>query len=169
MGVRDSRDFDWLCGLRVISPRTLSGFRSEHKAALDDLFVHVLGMLSQGLITLERVTLDGTKIKANAGGNTLRRKEELEVHLELARDQVRILNAAGEEEEKDTTADRQAAARRQAVRQRASQLEAAVREVERLQEEKQHIARTLWDAPPAPTGRACDEKRRGRYVPSYNG
>jgi hypothetical protein len=95
-------------------------------------------MLSEGLITLERVTLDGTKIKANAGGNTLRRKEELEVHLELARDQVRILNAAGEEEEKDTTADRQAAARRQAARQRASQLEAAVREVERLQEEKQH-------------------------------
>jgi len=41
---------------------------------LDDLFVQVLGMLSaEGLITLERVTLDGTKIKANAGGNSFRR------------------------------------------------------------------------------------------------
>jgi transposase len=45
---------------------------------LDNLFVQVLGMLSaEGLITLERVTLDGTKIKANGGGNTFRRKETL--------------------------------------------------------------------------------------------
>jgi hypothetical protein len=44
------------------------------------------------------VTLDRTKIKANAGGNSFRRKEKLEAHLELAREQVRILNAEGEEE-----------------------------------------------------------------------
>ena len=43
--------FQWLCGLQAISHRTLSGFRSENKAALDDLFVQVLGMLSaEGLI-----------------------------------------------------------------------------------------------------------------------
>ena len=70
--------FQWLCGLEPISHRTLSGFRSDQKAALDDLFVQVLGMLSaEGLITMERVTLDGTKIKANAGGNTFRRKETM--------------------------------------------------------------------------------------------
>src|SRR5271170_3463573 len=62
----------WLCGLRPVSYRTLSGFRSDYQVALDGLFVQVLGMLSaEGLITLERVTLDGTKIKANASGNTL--------------------------------------------------------------------------------------------------
>jgi hypothetical protein len=54
--------------LQAISHRTLSGFRSGNKAALDDLFVQVVGMLrAEGLISLERVTLDGTKIKANAG------------------------------------------------------------------------------------------------------
>lgn len=101
--------FQWLCGVQAISHRTLSGFRSENKAALDDLFVQVLGMLSaEGLISLERVTLDGTKIKANAGGNSFRRKEKLEAHLELAREQVRILNLEGEE--KETPATRQAAA-----------------------------------------------------------
>jgi transposase len=58
----------WLCGLQPVSHRTLSGFRSDNQIALDDLFTQVLGMLSaEGLITLERVTLDGTKIKANAG------------------------------------------------------------------------------------------------------
>src|SRR5439155_17033150 len=104
----------WLCGLEPISHRTLSCFRSECRAGLDDLFVQVLGMMSaEGLITLERVTLDGTKIKANAGGNTFRRKEKLAAHLELARERVRILSAEGEE--KETTAHRQAAARRRAA------------------------------------------------------
>jgi len=87
----------------------LSGFRSDHKTALDNLFVQVLGMLSaEGLISMQRVTLDGTKIKANASGNTFRRKEKLEAHLALAREQVEAMNAqAGEEE---TVAKRQAAA-----------------------------------------------------------
>ena len=51
------------------------------------LFVQVVGMLSaEGLITMQRVTLDGTKIKANASGNTFRRKEKIEAHLALARE-----------------------------------------------------------------------------------
>jgi len=158
----------WLCGLEPISHRTLSGFRSENKAALDDLFVQVLGMLSaEGLITLERVTLDGTKIKANAGGNSFRRKEKLQAHLELAGEQVRILNAEGEQEE--STANRQAAARRRAARQRASRLEAAVREVERLQQEKKHdrkdfLARASSTDPDAHVMRNGE----GGTVPSYN-
>ena len=78
----------WLCGLQAVSHRTLSGFRSENKAGLDDLFAQVLGMLSaEGLITLERVTLDGTKIKANASGNTFRGREKIAAHLEAAREQ----------------------------------------------------------------------------------
>jgi hypothetical protein len=45
-----------LCGLRPISHRTLSGFRSDHKEALENLFVQVVGMLSaEGLITMQRV------------------------------------------------------------------------------------------------------------------
>jgi transposase len=156
----------WLCGMEAISHRTLSGFRSENKTALDDLFVQVLGMLSaEGLITLERVTLDGTKIKANAGGNSFRRKEKLEAHLELAREQVRLLNAESAEE---TTAPRQAAARRRAARQRASRLEAAVREVERLQakkhDRKDFVARASSTDPEAHVMRNGE----GGTVPSYN-
>lgn len=158
----------WLCGLQAISHRTLSGFRSEHKAALDDLFVQVLGMMSaEGLITLERVTLDGTKIKANAGSNSFRRKEKLAAHLELAREQVRWLNGQAEEEEKGTK--RRAAGQRRAARQRVSRLEAAVREVERLQQEKKHdrkgyVARASSSDPEAHVMRNGE----GGTVPSYN-
>jgi hypothetical protein len=46
-------------------------------------------MLSaESLISMQRVTLDGTKIKANASGNTFRREEKLEAHLTRAQEQV---------------------------------------------------------------------------------
>ena len=159
---------EWLCGLQPISHRTLSGFRSDYKEALDDLFVQVVGMLSaEGLITMQRVTLDGTKIKANASGNTFRRKEKLEAHLALAREQVAKMNAQAEDEGK--VAKRQIAARRRAAQQRKSRLEAAVREVERLQKIKhrdsdQYVARASGTDPEAHVMRNGE----GGTVPSYN-
>ena len=136
--------------------------------ALDDLFVQVLGMLSaEGLITMERVTLDGTKIKANASGNTFRRKEKLEAHLALAREQVQKMNAQAAEEDK--RASRQVAAQRRAARQRKSRLESAVREVERLQQTrkrdpKEFVARASSTDPQAHVMRNGE----GGTVPSYN-
>src|SRR5208283_3037817 len=111
--------------------------------------------------------LDGTKIKANAGGNSFRRKEKLAAHLELAREQVQWLSAQAEEEEKGAT--RRAAAQRRAARQRVSRLEAAVREVERLQQEKKHerdrfVARASSSDPEAHVMRNGE----GGTVPSYN-
>jgi transposase len=160
--------FQWLCGLKPVSHRTLSGFRSGYKAALDDLFVQILGMLSaEGLITLERVTLDGTKIKANAGGNTFRRQGTLEAHLQLAREQVRLMEEQAAAEEQ--MAQRQEAARRRAARERQSRLEAAVSEVERLQREKKEdrdtfVARASSTDPEAHVMRNGE----GGTVPSYN-
>jgi hypothetical protein len=85
--------------LRPISHRTLTGFRSSYKDALDDVFVQVVGMLSvEGLITMQRVTLDGTKIKANASGNTFRRKDKIEEHLALTRKQIQEMNAQAAED-----------------------------------------------------------------------
>ena len=158
----------WLCGLQLVSHRTLSGFRSDNKEGLDDLFAQVLGMLSaEGLITLERVTLDGTKIKANAGGNTFRRREKIAAHLAAAHEQVRVLNAQAENEEQ--LARRQASARRRGARQRASRLEAALREVERLQREKVHDRKTFV-ARASSTDPEAHVMRNGEggTVPSYN-
>ena len=159
--------FQWLCGLQPISHRTLSGFRSDHKEALDNLFVQVVGMLSaEGLITMQRVTLDGTKINANASGNTFRRKDKLEAHLALAREQVQKMNEQAAEEEK--TAKRRASAKRRAARQRVSRLETAFREVERLQakhrDSDQYVARASGTDPEAHVMRNGE----GGTVPSYN-
>ncbi len=113
--------FQWLCGLEPISHRTLSGFRSDNKDALGSVFVQVVGVLSaEGLVTMERVTLDGTKIKADASGNTFRRKEKIEAHLSAAQVQLQKMNEQAAEEEK--VAKRQASAQRRAARQRVSRL-----------------------------------------------
>ncbi|HEY5212727.1 MAG TPA: IS1182 family transposase [Acidobacteriaceae bacterium] len=160
--------FQWLCGLQPISHRTLSGFRSEQKEALDNLFVQVVGMLSaEGLITMQRLTLDGTKIKANASGNTFRRKDKLEAHLALAREQVEKMTEQAAEEKK--TAKRRVAAKRRAARQRVSRLEAAFREVERLQQAKKHD-RDKYTARASGTDPEAHVMRNGEggTVPSYN-
>ena len=67
--------YQWLTGMQSISAHTLSDFRVTHAEALHELFVQTLGLLSaDGLITLERVMLDGTRIRANASGNSFRTK-----------------------------------------------------------------------------------------------
>jgi hypothetical protein len=45
-------------------------------------------------------SLDGTKIKADAGGNTFRRREKIAAHLEAVPEQVRVLNEQAEKEER---------------------------------------------------------------------
>ena len=91
--------YQWLTGLEAINYHTLSDFRVQHQAALDELFTQVLGVLSQaGWITLQRVMQDGTKIKAQAGDNSFRRQGTLERHLERARQRVREMAEPGAEE-----------------------------------------------------------------------
>lgn len=62
--------YQWLTGMKVINHHTLSDFRVAHKEALEELFTESLGLLSaEGLISLQRVMHDGTKVKACAGVN----------------------------------------------------------------------------------------------------
>jgi transposase len=56
--------FQWLCALKPINHHSLSDFRVEYQEALTQLFTQVLGVLSaEGLITLERVMQDGTRVR----------------------------------------------------------------------------------------------------------
>ena len=106
-------------------------------------------MLSvEGLVTLERVTLDGTKIKASAGGNTFRRKEKLEAHLKLAREQVRLMEEQSAEEER--MARRQVAARRRAAASAGAVWSRRGARSSACSKRKRRIAEVLWPAPLVP-------------------
>jgi transposase len=157
--------FQWLTGLEKINYHTLAEFRVRHAAALDELFTQTLGVLSaEGLVSLERVMHDGTKIRAFAGVDSFRREERIEAFLKAAREQV---SAMGDPRE-DTTA-RQNAARERAKRERVERLEAALAELEKLRsdkadaEEKAH-ARASVTEPQARMMKQGD----GGYAPSYN-
>jgi transposase len=60
-------DFMAVTALNRPDFRTISDFRKRHLKALGELFVQVLGLCRQaGLTKLGHVSLDGTKVKANA-------------------------------------------------------------------------------------------------------
>jgi transposase len=61
--------FQWLTGWEEVNYHTLADFRVEKQKELDELFTQVLAALSQeGLITLQQVMQDGTKIGTQANG-----------------------------------------------------------------------------------------------------
>ena len=61
----------WLTGYETVNDPTLSSFRVEYREELDELFTQGLGLMSaEGLITLDQVVQDGTKIKAQAASDS---------------------------------------------------------------------------------------------------
>ncbi len=112
--------YQWLTGLEVVNYHTLADFRIRHQEALDQLFIEVLGVLShEGLISLERVMHDGTKVKACASDKSFHRKATLEDHLRLAREQVEQMGDPQSEE----LSQRVAQAQQRALRERQQRLE----------------------------------------------
>src|SRR6266508_7096 len=82
----------WLSGMKTVNHHTLSDFRVDHKVALDELFAQLLALLEQeGLVNLEQVAHDGTKIRAQAGMDSFRREKTLRERLAEAREAVRQL------------------------------------------------------------------------------
>jgi len=156
--------FQWLCGLGEVNHHTLSDFRVNHDASLRELFVQVLGVLSsEGLVSLERVMHDGTRIKACAGADSFRREERLKEHLEAARKQV---EAMGDPRQEEPT--RKRAAQKRALRERQQRLEQALEEVQKGRQAKRgqdkEQARASQSDPQARIMKQSD----GGYAPSYN-
>ena len=158
--------FQWLTGMEGVNYHTLSSFRSENQGALDELFVQVLGVLSgEGLIRLERVTQDGTKVKAYASPASFRREDRLREHLQAAREQVEHLSELGEAEREGV---RRVKAQARAARERKERLALALQELETIRANKsrrsEHEARASETDPEARVMRQAD----GGYAPSYN-
>lgn len=157
--------FQWLAGLEVINHHSLSDFRVAYDKELTELFTNTLGVMSaEGLVSLERVMHDGTKVRAMAGADSFRREETLLKHLEAARQQVEAMG--------DPRADesaRQRAARQRAARERKERLEQALEELAKIRQTKsdpkeQASARvSLSD----PTSRIMKDGNGG-YGPNYN-
>ena len=124
--------FQWLCGMEKVNAHTLSDYRVRHGEALRELFTQVLAVLSsEGVLQLERVSHDGTKIQANASGKRFRGQKKMKVHLQIARAQLREVEEQERSPEAEPTRERK---RRHHERQVAN-LERALKELQEIEEE----------------------------------
>jgi len=125
--------FQWLTGLEEVNYHTLADFRVEKQKELDELFTQVLAALSQeGLITLEQVMQDGTKLKAQASSRSYQQEQTIGEHLERARRRVAEMGDPGNEESNPGTKQ----ARQRSRREQQERLENAWQEREKLRDRK---------------------------------
>jgi transposase len=133
--------YRWLCGGVPMNYHGLSDFRVAHGDVLDGMLTESLtALLAQGVVKLEEVALDGTKVRASAGGGSFHRGSTLAAQEAVARQVVADLKA---EVEADPAAcsRRQAAARRRAAAEVAERAAAAQRALAQLQAEKAERAK----------------------------
>lgn len=158
--------YQWLTGMEVINHHTLSDFRINGKEILDELFQQTLGLLSaDGLITMERVMHDGTKIKASASDGTFRREERVREFLKLADEQVTAMG----DPKKDDISKREHKAQERVSRERKERLELALKELEKIRlvksdkESKEQARVSITD----PEARIM-KHGNGGFAPGYN-
>jgi transposase len=155
--------YQWLTGAQSISDHSLNGFRVAHQAALQELFIQVVGVLSaEGLVKLERVMQDGTKIGACAASDSFRRRDRIEQHLREARQHLAEISQASEAE----LAQKREQAQQRAARERVQRLEAARQQFDQLAAEgkSEPEQRVSTSDPEA----RIMKQPNGGFGPSYN-
>jgi hypothetical protein len=141
----------WIRGGVSVDHRPLSNFRTDHAEWLDgQLTASVAGPMRAGLVTLDRVSRDGMRVRASAGKSSSRRRPTLEEHLEIATERV---NRPREELEADLAASstRCTAARKRAAEDREGRVRRASIEVEKVKARREARGRGDESPPRAST------------------
>ena len=163
----DSLPYRWICGGVAVNYHTLSDFRSDAGAVLEELLIdHVSALLAAGVVTLNRVAHDGMRVRAAAGTGSFGRNERLGRHMAEARAQVEALR---EELEQDPgrSDERRKAARERAAREREARVAEALRQYDDVKKKKKRDkddARVSTTDPDARNMRMAD----GGFRPAYN-
>jgi transposase len=133
--------YRWLCGGVAVNYHGLADFRVDHGDLLDRLLSEsVAAMLAEGLIDLDEVIIDGTKVKASAGKDSFARENRLVRAERLARERVQL--KAEIDADPGASARRKQAAAERAARDIAVRAGKAREALERLKAEKQQRAKT---------------------------
>lgn len=139
----ESAPFRWLCGGVSVNHRLLSDFRTDHGAALDELFTQVIASLvERELVAVSRVSQDGVRVRVSAGAGSFRREERLQQLLAESKHHVeelrRQLEAPGE---LAAVTARQAARRKRAVEEKQQRLQQAIAQLPELKRQQEEAAR----------------------------
>lgn len=145
-GVGSARELDrlthrdvayrWLCGGVPVNYHGLSDFRVGHGELLDRLLSEsVAALMAEGLVDLEEVAIDGTKVRASAGKGSFVGSDGLAKAERLASERVASLKAELDADPAASTR-RKRAAQGRAARDLAARADKARAALERLKAEK---------------------------------
>src|SRR2546425_5809716 len=138
----ESAPFGWLCGGVSVNHRLLSDFRSDHGAALDELFTQLIASLvDKDLVRVSRVSQDGVRVRVSAGASSFRREERLEKLLEETRRHVDQLREQVDSPEHAALSARQRAARKRAAAEKQQRLQEAIAQLPELKQRQAEAAR----------------------------
>jgi transposase len=121
--------YRWLCGGVPVNYHGLADFRVDHGAFLDQLLSEsVAALASEGLVDLDEVMVDGTKVKASAGKDSFAGENKIVRVERLARERVAQLKAEVDADPGASARRRQAAQERAArdIAERAKRAQAAL-------------------------------------------
>jgi transposase len=128
--------YRWILGGVSVNHHSLSDFRVQHAEYLDGVLTQSVAVLmEQDLVQLNRVSQDGTRVRASAGAASFRRRASLERCLQEAREQVECLRKELEENP-EATSRRQAAARQRGAEDRRRRVEAALAQMSQAEAKK---------------------------------
>jgi transposase len=138
----ESRPFQWLCGGVTVNHNMLSSFRTGHLDALDDLFTQcIAALVAKGLVKVERISQDGTRVRAGAGAASFRREGRLRELLEEVSRHVADMRRQFEDEAYAAQAGaRRRAAQERAARERQERLEEALAQLADLKRRQEEAA-----------------------------
>jgi transposase len=162
--------YRWICGGVQVSYHTLSDFRIDHGAILDELLTDNLAALMEtGVVKLKRVAQDGVRVRASAGASSFRREATLNDHLKTAREHIQALKQQIEADPGELSR-KEAAARTRAAREREERIQAALDCLPEIKEIKQRQGKKAKDARASSTdGEATVMKMAdGGFRPAYN-
>jgi len=156
----------WMCAMGSVNYHSLSTFRVAHEEALKKLFVNLLAVLNaEGLIGMERVAVDGTRIVASCSEDSLRKGDRLEEYLKKAAEHVEAVEGEAEGE----ASRREEAARERARRERQERVAAAQEQFQKLQTERGVAeASKVQVSKTEPEARVMKLPRGGGFGPAYN-
>ena len=160
--------YRWICGGVSMNYHTLAAFRTQYMELLDRLLTEsVASLLSEGLVSLDRVAQDGMRVRASAGASSFRRQPSLEEALAEAESQIEQLR---KELEADPAAGktRQQAARRRAAEERAERTRAALEQLPSIAEKKKAKDRDQARASTTDADARVMKMGDGGFRPAYN-
>jgi transposase len=160
--------FRWLTGGVSVNYHTLADFRVAHTDFLDHLLTHSVAVLrEQDLVDLNRVALDGMRVRASAGAASFRRRPTLDECLAEAQEQVARLR---EEMDDDPAAPsrRHAAARERAAAERQERLANALARLPEMEARKKANERDQARASTTDADASVMKMGDGGFRPAFN-